>query len=299
MLNPYPSATNATFVGAIAVSLSFFIGIWSKGYMSGEVFERFEKKYLLNAITVPSIIRGISGEMEPDAYGDNNGEYSIHNIYYDTTDSYLIRTSIDKPRYREKLRLRSYGTPMGLDEKVYIEIKKKFNGYGNKRRSSLSLGAAYEFLGNGKIPGLIKKTNRQVLREIQYILEMHDLVPTLYLSYSRLAFQGRNRNSDIRITFDHNILSRREGLRLEYGAYGDRLLPDGSWLMEVKVKHSIPVWLSCLLAENRLYPTSFSKYGNEYKKTMQTELKRRHIHDENIIKDNKVQFSFGKGYVYA
>lgn len=267
--------------------------------MSREVFERFEKKYLIGTATVPAILRSISEYMEPDVFGDNNGEYSIHNLYYDTADSFLIRTSIAKPRYREKLRMRSYGTPQGLGEKVYLEIKKKFNGYGNKRRSSMSLGNAYAFLENGEIPGCIEKTNRQVLYEIQYMLQMHDLKPVLYLSYDRLAFHGLNQNSDIRITIDYNILSRRNDLKLESGAYGEKLLPDGSWLMEVKVKHSIPMWLSALLAEHRLYPTSFSKYGNEYRKTMKTGLKHARAYNENISIDNYDKPKLGKEHVYA
>ena len=62
--------------------------------------------------------------MELDKYNKNGQFYSISNIYYDTDDNRLIRSSIEKPVYKEKLRMRSYGTPNAHD-KVFLEIKKK------------------------------------------------------------------------------------------------------------------------------------------------------------------------------
>lgn len=46
---------------------------------------------------------------EKDAYG----AYTICNIYYDTGDWRLIRKSLEKTVYKEKLRIRSYGVPTG------------------------------------------------------------------------------------------------------------------------------------------------------------------------------------------
>jgi len=94
---------------------------------------------------------------------------------------------------------------------------------------------------------------------------VYDLEPKLYLAYDRIAYFGIN-NRDLRITFDTNIRSRRTDLRLELGDYGEPLLDEGVWLMEVKAEKSIPVWLSRMLSENGLFKTSFSKYGTEYKK---------------------------------
>lgn len=250
-------------------------------FLSKEVFERFEKKYLIDEVMMLWLLRKMEGRLERDVYADNDGAYSITNIYYDTKDSHLIRTSISKPRYKEKLRLRCYGTPASLDDKAYVEIKKKFNGQGNKRRSAMRLGDAYRFMESGEIPAQAKGMNMQVLREIQYMLQLNRLRPMLYLSYDRLAFQGTD-GSGLRITFDHNILTRRADLRLESGAYGQSLLPGNKWLMEIKVPSSIPMWLSSLLSAYRLYPCSFSKYGTEYKNTIEKEINIGLRHIDNI-----------------
>lgn len=70
-------------------------------------FRRYEKKYLLTPAQQEFILHGVRGYMKEDAYG----RYTICNIYYDTEDYSLIRSSLDKPVYKEKLRVRSYGTP--------------------------------------------------------------------------------------------------------------------------------------------------------------------------------------------
>ena len=86
--------------------------------MAIEVFNRYEKKYMLDEHTFRRLLERINDYMEPDKYNLNGQFYSICNIYYDTDDNRLIRSSIEKPVYKEKLRMRSYGTPC-----CYISIK--------------------------------------------------------------------------------------------------------------------------------------------------------------------------------
>ncbi|MDR3314850.1 MAG: polyphosphate polymerase domain-containing protein [Oscillospiraceae bacterium] len=230
--------------------------------MAIEIFNRHENKYLLDAKTYAKLQRQLSGRMELDAYNKTHETYSICNLYYDTDDSYLIRTSLQKPCYKEKLRMRSYGTP-DLDARVYVEIKKKFCGLTNKRRSGLRLSDAYAFLDTGALPDAADCTNRQVTREIAYMLTQRRLAPKVYLSYDRRAFFEKE-NSDLRVSFDTNIITRRQDLRLESGSWGERLLADGTWLMEIKTAKAIPLWFTRLLSEHQVYPASFSKYGAAY-----------------------------------
>ncbi len=234
--------------------------------MAIEVFNRYENKYVVDEKTLTKLQRGLSDYMELDAYNKQHETYTISNIYYDTPDSNLIRTSLAKPRYKEKLRLRAYGVPEG-DAMVYVEIKKKFSGIVNKRRSAMRLDEAYAFLQSGNMPETKPYMNSQVLKEIEYVLQQHALVPTLYLSYDRQAYFGIGQH-DIRVSFDTNIQTRRTNLHLESGMFGRPLLDTGTWLMEIKVAQSIPVWLCHLLSEHKLYPTSFSKYGAEYQQTL-------------------------------
>ena len=234
--------------------------------MAIEVFNRYENKYLLDHEAYYKFYYHLLDYMELDAYNKQHDFYSITNLYYDTASDALIRNSLSKPKYKEKLRLRAYGIP-NQDTKVYLEIKKKVFGLVNKRRTSLKLHEAYDFVATGVEPLLKDYMNKQVIEEIKYFLKCYELQPKVYLSYERKALFSKE-NRDLRITFDTNIRSRRYDLKLESGPYGEPLLESGQWLMEVKAEKTIPVWLAKLLSEHQMYRTSFSKYGNEYKKML-------------------------------
>ena len=97
--------------------------------MTQEIFKRYEKKYMLTQKQHDALIPVLERRMKADHYG----EHTISNIYFDTRDYELVRKSIEKPEYKEKLRLRAYGkvTDNGV---VYAELKKKFDGGVYKRR---------------------------------------------------------------------------------------------------------------------------------------------------------------------
>ncbi|MDR3239137.1 MAG: polyphosphate polymerase domain-containing protein [Clostridiales bacterium] len=234
--------------------------------MAIEIFNRYEKKYRLDELTFTRLQKRLSDEMDLDEYSKKNGVYPIASLYYDTWDSQFIRASLMKPVYKEKLRLRAYGTP-NAESKVYIEIKKKVKGIVNKRRSALKLSEAYAFLSGGGLPERRPTMNWQVLNEVAYMLEQNSLKPAVYLYYERRAFFGTG-NTDLRVSFDTNIRARRVQLRLEQGTYGEQLLEEGQWLMEIKSARSMPLWLCRLLSEYKIYPSGFSKYGTEYTRTL-------------------------------
>lgn len=234
--------------------------------MAIQVFLRKEIKYIITEQMYQLIRRVVEDYMEIDAHTKRGDFYPICNIYYDTLDHQLIRKSIEKPIYKEKLRLRSYGTAQGEDI-VYLEIKKKFQGIVNKRRLSLSLSEAYEYMNGGDLPSPCQYINQQVLKEIEYLKSRYHLGPSLYLSYKRSAYVDKE-HPDFRITFDTNIQTRRERIGLEYTMGGVELLPKGLWVMEAKAEKSFPLWFTKLLAENRIYPISFSKYGSEYRRAI-------------------------------
>ena len=235
--------------------------------MAIEVFNRYENKYIVNSGIFEKLQQKLASYMELDIHNKKQETYTVTNLYYDTKDNHLIRTSLQKPVYKEKLRLRSYGMP-DADKPVYVEIKKKVAGLVNKRRSALQLKEAYVFLNSGVLPEVQSYQNVQVLKEIQYILQCYELQPALYLAYDRIAYFGKD-EEDLRISFDCNIRMRRNQLALEAGTFGVPLLPEDAWLMEIKVAHSMPVWLCALLAEYQIYPASFSKYGTEYRKMLE------------------------------
>lgn len=236
--------------------------------MAIEVFNRYEKKYLLNRQQFEAVLDKISNYMVIDHYNKDNQFYKISNIYYDTINNDIIRTCIDKPIYKEKLRIRSYGIP-SLEDNVFVEIKKKYDGIVYKRRTEMKLKDAYNYL-DGKVSTTYiiqnnSKINHQMLGEIDYFKNFYKIVPKVYLSYDRLAYFEKN-DGDFRITFDTNITTRREDTRLEDGSFGEQLLPEDMYLMEIKINRAVPLWFVKIMSDFNIYPISFSKYGTEYKK---------------------------------
>lgn len=230
--------------------------------MAKEVFNRVEKKYILNEAKKNNIIAALKEYMDADKYNAGGKPYTISNIYYDTDDNHLIQRSVSKPLYKEKLRLRGYGVPKP-GELVFLEIKKKYKGVVNKRRTRLELEEAKRFIETREIPEEKSYMNIQVLREIEYFMSIYDLQPKLYLAYDRLAFFDKN-DVDFRVSFDTNIRTRRYDLTLDAGDYGQKMFDGNTWLMEVKINKNLPLWFARLLSENAVYHNSFSKYGTEY-----------------------------------
>lgn len=231
--------------------------------MSIEIFNRYEKKYMIDKATYDTLLNELMSYMIPDKFCLNGNHYSICNIYYDTDTDELIRRSIDKPVYKEKLRLRSYGKP-GDDSEAFIEIKKKYKGIVNKRRTTMTLKQAWDYLEKNIKPES-KHISEQVMNELDYFRSHYIVMPKVYISYDRVALFGKDDDS-FRVTFDTNIQTRRKDLDLRSGAYGEILLPDDKILMEVKISGGVPIWFSKIMSSYDIFPTSFSKYGTEYKK---------------------------------
>ncbi len=230
--------------------------------MVGNVFNRVEKKYLLDSKKTEALMKAINEYIIP-------GEYpytKVCNIYFDTDNKELIRKSISKPLYKEKVRLRSYGTP-SVEDKVYIEIKKKFKGVVTKRRVGTSLEDFKSYLKNGNIP---KVKEKQIFKEVDYCFKKYELKPSMYISCERYSYCGKDDNS-LRITFDTNIRTRDYDLKLENGDYGENLINDKTYLMEIKTLGGMPIWLTRTLSQLNIYPTSFSKYGKTYEKNLKEE----------------------------
>lgn len=232
--------------------------------MAIEVFKRSEKKYVIDNDTFLSMREFLKQYMTPDKYNVDNQVYSINNLYYDTKDDYLIRTSIDKPRYKEKLRVRSYGVPK-CDSIVFIELKKKFDSITYKRRTKIVLEDAYNFIENKKMPENTDLINYQVLNELNYFINLYNPIPKMKICYERYAFFS-NESKDLRVSFDRNIFYNNKDIRLENDDKGTRLLKENFWVLEIKGEKGVPLWLARYLSENKIFSTGFSKYGSSHKK---------------------------------
>jgi len=219
------------------------------------VFKRYELKYLLTMAQKETVLKAMQPYMTLDKYGRT----TIRNLYYDTDSYLLIRRSIEKPAYKEKLRIRSYSR-IDADSTAFVELKKKYKSVVYKRRISLPYTDATAWLSREKHPA----KHTQIANEIDYFLEYYgSLHPTVFLSYEREAYYC-NDGSDFRVTFDDNILCRQEELSLDSEVYGTSILPEGKVLMEIKCSGGIPLWMTHVLSEEKIYKTSFSKYGTAY-----------------------------------
>ena len=227
-------------------------------------FQRYEKKYLLNPEQYQKIRAGLAPYME----ADEHGRYTICNLYYDTPDFQLIRASLDKPVYKEKLRMRSYGVPADGDS-VFVELKKKYKGVVYKRRTVLEAGEALDYLAGRCSP----RAKDQICREIDWFLGRYHPVPQVFIAYDREALAGLE-DRVLRVTFDIDLRWRDTALDLRSGDGGERITSRDQILMEIKIPGSAQVWLSRLLSENSVFPTSFSKYGVCYRENLMWPVKR-------------------------
>lgn len=250
--------------------------------MAISTFKRYEKKYILTEQQYISLIPKLLNYMEPDKHCVGGMHYSIHNIYYDTLDNQVIRHSLSKPYYKEKLRLRSYGLVSSANEKVYLEIKKKIGGIVNKRRVEMTMKEATHFINSGIREKTNKYMKEQVLDEIGFFLKNNNVKPAVFIAYEREAYFGKE-NKDFRLTFDKNIITRRDNVTLTGGYFGEQLLEKDQRLMEIKILDAIPVWLANILSELEIYSTSFSKYGVEYKHYLLQDVKISELEEEKIV----------------
>lgn len=234
------------------------------------VFKRYELKYLLTREQKEKVLEAMEDYMALDQYGRT----TIRNIYFDTDNYRLIRHSIERPAYKEKLRIRSY-RKASPESAVFVELKKKYQSVVYKRRLALPEVKAMEWV-RGRV-ACEKKS--QISEEIDYFRSYYgDLKPTVFLSYEREAYYSKA-GDDFRVTFDENILCRREDLSLESEPSGVPILEEGMVLMEIKCSGGIPLWMTHVLSKEHIYKTSYSKYGTAYQELIYPELKEEKINE--------------------
>ena len=240
------------------------------------VFKRYELKYMLTTRQKQRFLKA----MEPFMRLDKYGRTTIRNLYFDTDSYLLIRRSIEKPAYKEKLRIRSY-SKANSDSTVFVELKKKYKHVVYKRRMALPEADAMKWLSGEKHA----EKQTQISKEIDYFMGFYStLHPTVFLSYEREAYYAKD-GSDFRITFDDTILCRESDLSLQSDPYGTPILPEGKVLMEIKCSGGIPLWMTEILSKERIFKTPFSKYGTAYKTLIFPQTHK--INSYNMLEVNK------------
>ncbi len=222
------------------------------------IFKRIEKKYLLSEEQYEALFRRIGPHLKPDEFGRS----TVMSLYLDSPDRRIIRASLEAVDYKEKLRLRSYGTA-SADSPVFLELKKKFGGVVYKRRAVMTLAEAERYLRRGQKP-----FESQIVSEIDWAMRLYGWPgPAMLIACEREAWFDEA-HPDLRLTFDRSIRSRENELRLDRGSAGVELLPEGTVLLEIKSAGAMPLWLADALDAEEILPGSFSKYAAAYLRSL-------------------------------
>lgn len=249
----------------VNLKYNYLLLVWilKKEVIMKSKFERYEIKYLITVDQQRELKEVFKEYMENDVFAN----YTIYNLYYDTPDYLLIRRSMEKPVYKEKLRIRSYGR-VKQDGEVFVELKKKYKSVVYKRRITMTEEESRNYFHKKE-----SSTNTQIEREIDYFKKFYpDIAPKVMIAYDREAYAGKE-DPDFRATFDKDILYRETELTLTGEKYGTPILDEDMVLLEVKVAGGFPLWLTKFFTENHIYKISFSKYARAYEGLMKTKEK--------------------------
>lgn len=222
--------------------------------MNNNIFRRVEQKYILSYDELDKLLELIKKYIKKDEYYQS----TVLNLYFDNIQKQLFIKSISQPIYKFKIRLRSYNVPK-LNSDVYLEMKNKYQGITTKRRIKIKLSDFYKYLKGKKI------NNTQIFNEIDYYFKYLRLKPSFFVAYDRNRYTTKE-NENIKITIDKNLRSRKEDLFLEKGDFGKKFFDEQKCIMEIKSLNSLPIWLTSALSSLKIYPVSFSKYGETLKK---------------------------------
>jgi len=218
------------------------------------IFKRYEKKYLITPGQGAVLRDMCSRYMTPDKFG----EYLVQNVYYDTENWDIIRFSLEKPLYKEKLRLRCYDETRE-DGELFLELKKKYKGVVYKRRLAIPMKS----LSGRTVRDIVSAGSSQISRELDFYMKANAVRERIYISYRRTAFACKKDNG-LRITFDTDLAFRLDCLDFSSPGSGHDILPDNKMLMEIKTLGGIPLWMTAALCGNGIFPIAFSKYGACY-----------------------------------
>lgn len=235
--------------------------------MAIQKFKRVEKKYIITLKQKDELLEILKSYMEIDAFCKNGNMYTIENLYFDMGDMSVIRRSLERPRYKEKLRIRKYSG----DDRYFLEVKKKLNGIVGKRRILLNKEQAMNFINDQTLPTFSNEVDNHIKKEIEYYLSHHPVKPSTLVKYDRYALFGKDDKS-LRITFDLELKSNRKNVEFDKGVYDNYIIPPDLCILEIKTSRNYPLWLAKALSKIKIYPHTFSKYGKDHENSVKEKI---------------------------
>ena len=225
--------------------------------------QRYELKYLLHHDHADAVIADLTDYMAYDAHGDRMGRYRISSLYFDTPGYKAYWDKVEGHKYRRKVRVRVYGdAPVTAETTVFIEIKQRLDRALQKRRTLLPYEAAIDLARLDRPFDGISVTDRATLDEVNYLAKALQLQPACVVSYDRIALEANEYDPGLRITFDTNLRGRIHDLTLlSHGrSESEYFLPPNWMIMEIKINHRTPYWLTEIIGKHGCTLRRVSKY---------------------------------------
>ena len=221
-----------------------------------KIFQRYEKKFLLSTSQQEALLARIANDIKADVFD----QYLVQSLYLDTPRWEVVRNSIEKPLYKEKMRLRCYERELTKKTMLFLELKKKYDGRIYKRRVVFP---ASELMGCNSLEALVMKKDSPIAKELGFYLKVNPVANKMYISSERKTFVG-TKEANLRLTFDEEIKFRTTDLHFLKPHVGTAILASHEVLLEIKTPFGMPIWLARVLSELNIFPISFSKYGHCY-----------------------------------
>ncbi|MBP1553820.1 MAG: polyphosphate polymerase domain-containing protein [Oscillospiraceae bacterium] len=190
--------------------------------------------------------------MKPDL-NQQGTAYTIRSLYFDDIWDSCMEENEFGIDDRRKLRIRTYTYD---SPKLYLENKKKHQGYTKKIRNIISRQECIDIMNSITLPF----GDRQVVNLLSILIKTEHLQPKVIIEYERSAFVHPLGN--VRITFDRNISASRccEDFLSQNVRQKTAVLPKGIHVLEIKYDEFLPDIIAQLVEDGSLSQTAFSKY---------------------------------------
>ncbi len=227
-------------------------------------FSRREVKFVIDARQRRELLARLAGRLAPDAHGDAEGCYPIVSLYFDNANRDLYWDQLTGVGSRQKLRLRTYGSPHGPETPAsFLEIKHKLDGRTIKQRVPATIDEGLRVAAGHWPAAALPPGEAYVVRQIHHLVAARELRPCCVLRYDRQAFRGGADAPDLRVTLDTRVRYRFDDLVPRPGddAFDAMLFGRERYVLEIKVDVAVPRWLAEAVGACGCVPRGFSKYA--------------------------------------
>lgn len=217
---------------------------------------RNEIKFIIDKYAALLIIGRISGICNKDSFSDDNNQYHIRSLYYDTVSDDFLFETLSGVDIRHKYRIRTYN-----NDSSFIRLEKKSTENGKKKKDS-------SILTRQQCDALIcgeffceSSDTQSVLHEFQGEHLDKCFVPRVIVDYLRIPFVYPAGN--VRITFDFDVSAGND-----FRSFFDEklllypVLPSDMCVLEVKYDDILPTPIrNAVFEDGKLNQSAFSKYA--------------------------------------